>query len=355
MVGTLDIALDKVAQSRISEFDENNIQFAKVYSDHMFEAHYRNGHWEDMVIKPYGDLSISPANTTLHYGQSIFEGLKAYKADNGDILVFRPQANAQRMIKSAERMCIPAVSEEMFMSTLNELLKIDSDWVPSKPGTSLYIRPITFGLDPFIGIRPSDEYMFLIFTSPVGGYYSEPISVKVETHYTRAAPGGVGAAKTAGNYAAALYPALQAQKSGYSQLIWTDGLTHEYVEESGTMNIAFIIDDTLVTAPTSDTILHGITRDSVLTLAQDLGINVEERRLSVKELIEGLNSGRVKEAFGIGTAATIAPIKLIGHEGSDYDLPSIDNWEFAPKILKALDEIKTGKVEDKFNWVYRVR
>ncbi len=355
MLETLDIALEKVERSRISEFDENNIQFAKVYSDHMFEAHYKNGQWQDMMIKPYGDLSISPANTTLHYGQSIFEGLKAYKADNGDVLVFRPQANAQRMIKSAERMCIPTVSEKMFMSSLTELLRIDTDWVPSKAGTSLYIRPVTFGMDSFIGIRPSDEYMFLIFTSPVGGYYSEPINVKVETHYTRAAPGGVGAAKTAGNYAAALYPALQAQKMGYSQLIWTDGNTHEFIEESGTMNLAFFIDDSLVTAPTSDTILHGITRDSVLALARDWGVNVEEKRLSVKELTGGLKTGRVKEAFGVGTAATIAPIKTIGHEGVDYDLPSVENWEFTPKILKTLDDIKTGKVEDKFNWVYRVK
>ena len=354
MVETLDIALQRVEQSRISEFDENNIQFAKVYSDHMFEAHYKNGQWQEMTIKPYADLSISPANTTLHYGQSIFEGLKAYRAENGDVLVFRPQANAQRMIKSAERMCIPPVSEEMFMTSMTELLRLDKDWVPSKAGTSLYIRPVTFGMDPFIGIRPSDEYMFLIFTSPVGGYYSEPINVKVETHYTRAAAGGVGAAKTAGNYAAALYPALQAQKQGYSQLIWTDGLTHEYIEESGTMNVAFIMNGKLCTAPTSDTILHGITRDSVVTLARDWGVEVEERKILVSELIEGLKSGTVQEAFGMGTAATIAPIKTIGYEGEDYNLPSVDNWEFAPRVLKTLDDIKTGKVDDKFGWVYRI-
>ena len=354
MVETLDIALQKIAQSRISEFDENNIQFAKVYSDHMFEAHYKGGDWTDLTIKPYANLSISPANTTLHYGQSIFEGLKAYKDENGDVLVFRPQANAQRMIKSAERMCIPPVSEEMFMTTMTELLRLDRDWVPSKPGTSLYIRPVTFGMDPFIGIRPSDEYTFLIFTSPVGGYYSEPIKVKIETHYTRAASGGVGAAKTAGNYAAALYPAKLAQQKGYNQLIWTDGINHEYIEESGTMNVAFIIDDKLVTAPTSDTILHGITRDSVLTLAKDWGVEVEERRLAVKELIEGIKSGAVKEAFGMGTAATIAPIKTIGYDGEDYNLQTVENWDFAPKVLKTLDEIKTGRVEDKHGWVYRI-
>ncbi len=354
MIETLDIALERVAESRISDLDENNIQFAKVYSDHMFEAHFKNGQWQDMVIKPYANLSISPANTTLHYGQSIFEGLKAYRGENGDVLVFRPQANAKRMIKSAERMCIPPVSEEMFMTSLTELLRLDTDWVPSKPGTSLYIRPVTFGMDPFIGIRPSDEYLFLIFTTPVGGYYSEPIKVKVESHYTRAAAGGVGAAKTAGNYAAALYPALQAQKMGYNQLIWTDGIAHEYVEESGTMNVVFIIDDTLVTAPAGDTILNGITRDSVLTLARDWGINMEERRLAVKDMIEGLKAGSVKEAFGVGTAATIAPIKTIGHDGVDYDLPSVDNWEFAPKVLKTLDDIKTGRIDDKFGWVYRI-
>ena len=354
MQETLDIALERVANSRISEFDENNIQFAKVYSDHMFVAHYRGGQWQDMSIKPYGDLAISPANTTLHYGQSIFEGLKAYRAENGDVLVFRPQANAKRMIKSAERMCIPPVSEEMFMTSMTELLRLDKDWVPSKPGTSLYIRPVTFGMDPFIGIRPSDEYMFLIFTSPVGGYYSEPIKVRVETHYTRAAQGGVGAAKTAGNYAAALYPAMLAQKAGYNQLIWTDGISHEYIEESGTMNVAFMIDDKLVTAPAGDTILHGITRDSVLTLARDWGVEVEERRLAVKELIDALEAGRVKEAFGVGTAATIAPIKTIGHDGVDHQLPDVSEWELAPKVLKTLDEIKTGKIEDKFGWVYRI-
>jgi len=354
MVETLDISLQKSEQSRISEFDENNIQFGKVYSDHMFLANFKNGQWEDMTIMPYGDLAISPANTTLHYAQSIFEGLKAYRGENGDVLVFRPQANAQRMVKSAERMCIPPVSEEMFMTSMTELLRLDKDWVPSVPGTSLYIRPVSFGMDPFIGIKPSDEYMFLIFTSPVGAYYTEPINVKVETHYTRAAAGGVGAAKTAGNYAAALYPALQAQKKGYSQLIWTDGITHEYIEESGTMNIAFLIEDKLVTAPTGDTILNGITRDSVLTLANDWGMDVEERRLSVKELISALESGKLKEAFGMGTAATIAPIKTIGHEDIDYNLPSVDGWELAPKLLKTLDEIKTGKVEDIHNWVYRI-
>jgi len=354
MIETLDIAFERIQHSRVAEFDENNIQFGKVYSDHMFMAHFKNGHWEDMVIKPFGDLTISPANTTLHYAQSVFEGLKAYRAENGDILVFRPQANARRMIKSSERMCIPTISEEMFMTTLTELLRIDRDWIPSKPGTSLYVRPVCFGLDPYIGIRPSDEYLFMIFTSPVGAYYTAPITVKIETHFTRASVGGVGAAKTAGNYAAALYPASLAQKEGYNQLIWTDGVSHEYIEESGTMNIAFLIDGTLITAPTGDTILNGITRDSVLTLTRDWDINVEERKLSINDLMTAINSGSLQEAFGMGTAATIAPIKSIGYDGSDYDLPSVDTWDLAPKLLKTLDDIKTGKVEDVHEWVYRI-
>ncbi|MDA0194631.1 MAG: branched-chain amino acid aminotransferase [Bacteroidetes bacterium] len=354
MIETLDIAFERAGHSRITEFDENNIQFGKVYSDHMFMAHFKKGYWKDMVIKPFGNLSISPANTTLHYGQSVFEGLKANRAKNGDILVFRPEANARRMIKSAERMCIPPVSEEMFMATMTELLRIDRDWVPSKPGTSLYIRPVCFGMDPYIGIRPSEEYAFMIFTSPVGAYYTEPVTVKIETHFTRAAAGGVGAAKTAGNYAAALYPATLAQKEGYNQLIWTDGVHHEYIEESGTMNVAFLIDGTLITAPTGDTILNGITRDSILTLAREWGIEVEERKLSIKDLMIAINSGNLNEAFGIGTAATIAPIKSIGYEGADYNLPSVDSWELAPKLLKTLDDIKTGKVEDVHGWVYRI-
>ncbi|MEQ9422814.1 MAG: branched-chain amino acid aminotransferase [Cyclobacteriaceae bacterium] len=354
MIDTLDIAFEKIAQSKLDQFDQDNFQFGKTYSDHMFMANYKNGAWQDMVIKPYGDLPISPANTTLHYGQSIFEGLKAYRAENGDILVFRPQANAQRMIKSAERMCIPVVSEEMFMTSMTELLRIDSEWVPSKAGTSLYIRPASFGTDPFIGIKPSDEYMFLIFTCPVGAYYTKPVKVKIETHFTRAAVGGVGHAKTAGNYAAALYPAKQAQAQGYDQLIWTDGISHEYIEESGTMNVAFLIGDTLVTAPTGDTILNGITRNSVLTLCRDWNINVEERRLSVKELISAVETDNLKEAFGIGTAATIAQIQTIGHEGTDYDLPSVDQWELAPKLMSSLDDIKYGRVEDIHGWTYKI-
>lgn len=352
MIDTIDIAIRKTTQSRIHELDMDNIQFGKMYSDHMFVAEYTDGEWKDLRIEPYGNLSISPANAALHYAQSIFEGLKAYKNESGEVLVFRPEDNAKRMNKSAERMCMPEIPEELFMTALTELLKLDAAWVPDRSGTSLYIRPVAFANDPYVGIRPSETFKFLIFTSPVGAYYSEPVNVKIETKYTRAVAGGVGYAKTAGNYAASLYPAVQAQKEGYHQLIWTDGQTHQYIEEAGTMNLMFLIGGTLVTAPTGDSILNGITRNSVLTLAKDWGMNVEERRISVDELIQALESGELTEAFGAGTAATIAKINKIGHEGKDYVLPA--ERPLADKLFKALDAIKVGQAEDKWNWLYKV-
>ena len=354
MVETMEIKLHQNTQSKLSEVDINNPVFGKVYSDHMFMADYYDGDWNDLRIQPYGDLSISPANTTLHYASTIFEGLKAYRNSAGEVLIFRPQANAQRMIKSAERMCMPVVSEELFMQALTELLRVDKDWVPSKEGTSLYIRPFQLAMDPYIGIRPSDTYSFMIITGPVGAYYSEPVRVKIETKYTRAAAGGVGYAKTGGNYAAALYPAKLAQEQGYHQLIWTDAKSHEYVEESGTMNLMFIINDTLVTPPAGETILHGITRDSILQLARDRGMKVEERPVSVAEVESALKAGTIQEAFGAGTAATIAHIKTIGVNGIDYDLPDVAQRRYSPQFLKDLDAIKKGEAPDPHGWVYKI-
>ncbi|MGL1888789.1 MAG: branched-chain amino acid aminotransferase [Reichenbachiella sp.] len=349
---TIAFDVNKVSQSRIGEVDFDNIEFGKVYSDHMFVAEYDNGEWSDFRIEPYADLAISPANATLHYAQSVFEGLKAYKNDAGEIFVFRPDANAKRLAISAERMCIPPISEELFMEAMTELLKLDEAWIPDRPDTSLYIRPVIFANDPYVGIRPSNTYKFLIFTGPVGAYYSEPVNVKIETHYTRAVAGGVGYAKTAGNYAASLYPAMQAQKEGFHQLIWTDGQTHQFIEEAGTMNLLFLIDDVLITAPTGDSILNGITRDSVLTLAKEWGIKVEEKRLSVKELVEAFGQGKVQEAFGAGTAATISKIKMIGYEDQRFDLPK--ETPLANRLFDTLDKIKTGEIEDTHGWVFKV-
>ncbi|MGB3468870.1 MAG: branched-chain amino acid aminotransferase [Cyclobacteriaceae bacterium] len=354
MTDTIDITINEISESRISEFDQDNLVFGKTYSDHMFVADYVDGEWKDFRIEPYGNLNISPANSALHYGQSIFEGLKAHKSPEGDVLVFRPERNAARLNRSAERMCIPELPEEIFMQGLHELLKLDKNWVPDRPGTSLYIRPFIFAMDPYIGIKPSETYKFMIFTAPVGAYYSEPVRVKIETEYTRASEGGTGAAKTAGNYAAALYPAVQNQKNGYHQLIWTDGKTHEYIEESGTMNVLFYINDTLLTAPTGDTILNGITRDSVLTLAREWGLNVEERPIKVEEIVNAAKNGTLKEAFGAGTAATIAHIKTIGHNGVDYDLPAIDENSLGARLMKELSAIKTGETSDKHNWIFKI-
>lgn len=355
MIDTLDIQINRTRNSRINEVDMVNPAFGKVYSDHMFMADFYDGDWQDLRILPYGDLKISPANTTLHYASTIFEGLKAHRADTGKVQLFRPRDNARRMIASAERMCMPHVPEELFMQGLNELLKLDNSWVPNAPGTSLYVRPFQLAMDPYVGIRPSDTYSFMIITGPVGAYYSEPVRVKIETKFTRAAAGGTGFAKTGGNYAAALYPAKLAQEQGYHQLIWTDAKTHEYVEESGTMNLMFVINDTLLTAPTGDTILKGITRDSILQLARDRGMKVEERPIKVTEVISSIENGSLQEAFGAGTAATVAQIQAIGFEGTDYELPEVATRKYSNSFLKDLNDIKSGVKEDKHDWIYEIQ
>jgi branched-chain amino acid aminotransferase len=270
------------------------------------------------------------------------------------VLVFRPEKNFQRINASAERMCIPQLPEELFMSGLTELLRIDKNWVPQLPNTSLYIRPYIFALDEFIGIRPSENYKFIIFTCPVGPYYSKPLKVKIEKKYSRAVHGGTGYAKAAGNYAGSLYPAKLAQQKGYDQLIWTDGATHHFIEEAGTMNVMFIKGNTLITAETGDTVLKGITRDSVLTIAKEWGYNVEERRVSVEEIVKSLQKGEITEAFGTGTAATIAPIEIICDEDIDYAIPASGPDSFSTKVFAELDNIKTGRTEDRHGWIYKV-
>ncbi len=354
MIDTQAIRIQPTSHSRIDELEESNIPFGQLYSDHMFIADYTDGEWKDLRIEPYQNISVSPANSALHYGITIFEGLKAYRNPEGEVVIFRPEANAKRLNISAERMCIPEVPETLFMEALTELVKLDSSWVPSSPNTALYIRPFVFGNDEYIGIRPSQNFRFMIITCPVGSYYTEPVNVKIETEYSRAFEGGTGFAKAGGNYAASLYPAKLAQEKGFHQLVWTDGKTHEYIEESGTMNIMFIIDDTLITAPTSGTILKGITRDSVLTIARDWGMKVEERPIAVKEIIDAAKEGRIQEAFGVGTAATIAPIAKIGHEEGVYEVNNPTTGEFSTKILKELNDIRTGAIDDRYGWTYKV-
>ncbi|SNR93878.1 branched chain amino acid aminotransferase apoenzyme [Belliella buryatensis] len=352
---TLTIAINKTSKSKLPDTNFDDLKFGQTISDHMFVADYENGTWGNFRIEAYAPLQLNPANATLHYGQSVFEGMKAYKNDAGDTLLFRADANQKRLNESAKRMCIPEVPEEIFMDGLLKLLEIDNAWIPNKPGCSLYIRPFVFATDDYLGIRPSEKYKFIIFTCPVGNYYSKPVSVKVECKYTRAAEGGTGYAKAAGNYAGSLYPALLAQKEGFDQLLWTDGKSHQHIEESGTMNVMFMINDTLITAPTTTgTILKGITRDSVLTLAREMGIKVEERFLRVAELEDALRNNSLKEAFGTGTAATIAHIAKIHVSGNDYILPEKDESAFSNRILKTLDDIKYGNVEDVHGWIIKL-
>lgn len=295
-----------------------------------------------------------PGYTGLHYGQTIFEGLKAFKNDKGEALVFRPLDNWKRMNISADRMCMPYLPEDVFMEGMETLVRLDREWIPTTPGSSFYIRPFMFSAEEYIGIRPSLDFTFMIINSPVGPYYSTPVRVKIETKYARAVEGGTGYAKTGGNYAGSLYPAKLAQEQGYHQLIWTDGKEHKYVEESGTMNLMFVMNDVLVTPALGDTILPGITRDSVLTLARSWGMKVEERKVTVKELVDGLKTGKVTEAFGAGTAATIAHIELIGYEGHNYFLPPVETRKFSNRVLEELDGIKRGTHPDRFGWIHTI-
>jgi branched-chain amino acid aminotransferase len=344
--------ISKTPSSRINEVDFDNIPFGRVYSDHMYRCDYRDGKWQEGHIQPFGDIKLSPGNAALHYGQSVFEGMKAYRMVNGKVGIFRPLMNFHRINRSAERMCIPQLTEAHFTEALYSLLDLDQAWVPEAAGTSLYIRPFIFATDEYIGIRPSDNYSFMIFTCPVGKYYSNPVKVQIETKYSRAVEGGTGYAKAAGNYGGSLFPAKIAQEKGINQLIWTDAKTHSYVEESGTMNVAFLIGDTLITPSVGDTILSGITRDSVLRIAKDMGMKVEERKVSVQEVVEAAASGILTEAFGMGTAATLAPIQSITHEENEYTLSDVKSWKYAPALLDRLDGIKYGKYEDPYGWMH---
>ena len=348
------ISVRKVERSRVDEFDFSSMPFGKFYTDHMFVADFREGEWKNLRIVPYGKIEVSPATPTLHYSHSIFEGLKAHRSASGEALVFRPLENLKRLNKSADRMCMASVPEDLYMESLKMLIDLDRAWIPKTPGSSLYIRPFLFSADEFIGIRPSIDFTYMVILSPVGAYYSTPVKVKIETHFTRAAAGGTGYAKTGGNYGGAIYPAKLAQEKGYHQLIWTDGKDHEYIEESGTMNVMFVIGDTLVTPALNDSILPGITRNSVLQLVRSWGLKVEERKISVKEVVDAMKAGTLKEAFGAGTAATITHIETIGYEDTDYTLPPVESRTLANRLYDELDGIKRGSREDPFGWVMKM-
>ncbi|TWR30372.1 branched-chain amino acid aminotransferase [Mucilaginibacter pallidiroseus] len=354
MTDTLDIKITKAAHSRLAETDFDNLPFGKVFSDHMFVADYANGEWKNFEILPYGPIEMSPAISALHYGQAFFEGIKAYKHADGTVSIFRPDKNAVRFNKSAERLCMPTLPEDIFVQTIAQLVDLDRDWIPAKANHALYIRPFMFATDPFLGVTPSATYKYMVIVGPVGPYFSKPLRVKIETHYTRAAEGGMGYAKAAGNYGSSMLPARKAAEEGFDQLLWTDAKEHAYIEEMGAANAMFLLDGKLITAETKDTILDGVTRDTVIALAKDWGIPVEERRVSVAELIEGAKNGKLTDAFGAGTAATIASVASISYNGEEYFLSDPKTREFSNKLFATLDDIKYGRSEDTHNWNYTV-
>lgn len=343
------IAVEQTQNSRLAQVDFENLNFGKIMSDHMLLAEYDNGSWQSVKVVPYENLSLSPAASALHYGQAIFEGIKAYSLENGQISIFRPDQNHIRFNKSAARLEMPEVPEEIFLEGMKELIRTDRNWVPKNPGTSLYIRPYMFATEAALGVHPSASYKFLIITSPVGAYYNKPLRVKIETHFTRAAEGGVGFSKNAGNYALSLHPTRLAQEEGFDQLMWTDAKEHAYIEEAGTANLLFIMDDTLIT-PSSETILRGITRLSIMDIAKKWGLKTESRKVSIEELINGIEDGSVTEAFAAGTAATLTPIVEIGHEGKVYKLSDPATRAFSNKVLAYLNDLRYGRIEDEFGW-----
>lgn len=350
----LDIKITKTTASRLESVDFSDLPFGKIFSDHMFVADYADGEWKNFQILPYGPMEFTPAMSVLHYGQAYFEGLKAYRREDGKVSVFRPEMNARRMNKSAVRLCCPEIPEEVFVEAIAALVDTDKDWIPSAPQTSLYIRPFVFSTADYLGVQPSNTYKFMVITCPVGAYFSKPLKVKIETNYSRSCEGGFGFAKAAGNYAGSLLPAKLAAEEGYDQLIWTDAKEHAYIEELGAANVIFVIDGKFVTPSTRDTILEGITRDTILTLVRHWGVEVEERRVSVNEIIEALKAGRLTEAFGVGTAATVTPIASIGHEGELYSLPEVASAEYAPRILEKLNAIRYGHSDDPFGWNFMI-
>ncbi|RZK51800.1 MAG: branched-chain amino acid aminotransferase [Pedobacter sp.] len=350
MIDTLQIKTTKTSHPRLAETDFNNLPFGKIYTDHMFVADFEDGEWKNFEIMPYGEIQMSPAISALHYGQAIFEGMKAYRLPNGEISVFRANKNLERFNISADRMAMPTLPEEIFMQAVSSLIALDKGWVPSQENYSLYLRPVMFATDTSLGVRASDTYKFVLLATPTGPYYNKALKVKIETKYTRANEGGVGYAKTAGNYARSLYPFAQAQKEGFDQLIWTDSATHNYVEESGAANLMFVMGGKIVTAAVGETILNGITRDTLIALAKNKGIEVEERKVSVAEIIEGIKNGSLTEAFAVGTAATVTQIGEIGFEGELYKLSDVSERTVSTGLAKELNDIRYGITADEFGW-----
>ena len=345
--------IKKIDSSRINSIDFENLNFGAVFSDHMFTCDYVDGKWINPEIVPYQPISVSPASRVFHYGQACFEGMKAFKDDNNNVWLFRPNENYNRIIKSSVRLAMPKFPEELFFEGLNTLLKMDAQWIKPGIGNSLYIRPFIFASEGSINATEACEYKFMIICAPASSYYSGDVKVKIEKSFSRAAKGGVGYAKAAGNYAAQFYPTSLAIDEGFQQIIWTDSSTHQYIEEAGTMNLFFRIEDKLLTAPTSDSILDGITRKSLIQIAKDKGIDVEVRPIKVDELIDAANSGTLIEIFGSGTAVVVLPIIGFGFENKKFDLPKVEN-SWASILKNELNGIQYNLTDDPYNWTVKI-
>jgi branched-chain amino acid aminotransferase len=350
----MSLHIEKIAKSKFENIDFSNLTFGDIFTDHMYECDFENGEWQTPIIKPYQALTIDPSAKVFHYGQAVFEGMKAYKDDNDEIWLFRPDQNQERLNISAERLDMPAFPKDLFFEGLTTLLKMDSDWIQKGQENALYIRPFIIATEHCISAATSNKFKFMIICSPVQSYYSGEVRVVFADKYSRSADGGVGFAKAAGNYAGSFYPTKLANKKGFQQVVWTDANTHEFLEEAGVMNVFFRVNDTLLTAPTSDRILDGITRKSIIDFAKDQGIKIEVRPVRVTEIVEAARKGELLEMFGAGTAAVISPILGFSNKEEKFELPKVEN-SYATFIKKGMTDIQKNKAEDKFGWRYKVQ
>ncbi len=353
----MDISITRTTTPKAKP-DQNSLGFGKYFTDHMFIMDYDEGQgWHDARIVPYAPLVLDPACMMLHYGQGIFEGMKAYKGPNGETLLFRPKKNMERVNISNDRLCIPQIDTDFCVEAIKQLVKVDEDWIPTAEGTSLYIRPFIIATEVALGVHPAKSYQFIVILSPVGAYYPEglnPVKIYVEPHYVRAVKGGVGFAKTPANYAASLKAQMEAKEKGYTQVLWLDGLEKKYIEEVGTMNVFFVIGDTIVTPELNGSILAGITRDSSVELLRHWGYKVEERKISIQEVFEANEKGELKEVFGTGTAAVISPVGELNYDGKIITINNGEIGPFSHKLYDSITAIQSGKAEDVLNWTVRV-
>ncbi len=345
--------LTKTKKSTLANVDFGNLPFGKICSDHMFVMEYSNGHWGEGEIKPMATFETHPANLAWHYGQSIFEGMKASVHQDGTPMLFRPEMHARRLNASAARMCMPQIPEEVFVAAITQLVKVDSAWIPPQEGSSLYIRPFMFATEEFVGVRPSASYRFVIFTCPVGPYYSKPVSLLAESYYVRAIPGGTGEAKAAGNYAGALYPTKLAHEQGYDQVLWLDPYEFKYPQEVGTMNIFFVIDNVVYTPPLDGAILKGITRDTFLHILRSVGYKVKEKNISMKKIFRAAKKGKLQEVFGAGTAAIASEVHRIAWKDHEINL-NTENYIIAPMLKDYINGLRSGRVNDDFSWIVKL-